>query len=78
MRWVAAPLAIFVTGRPGALVPTWLALSGAACWIERFGQESVVIRATPEEEEGGKARGMLRSETIGAARRVAAAGVDAT
>jgi Protein of unknown function (DUF1360) len=33
--WVAAPLALTVTRRPRELIGTWLALSGAACLLER-------------------------------------------
>jgi Protein of unknown function (DUF1360) len=33
--WVAAPLTLTVTRRPRATVGTWLALSGAACLLER-------------------------------------------
>jgi hypothetical protein len=60
--WVAAPLTLFVTRRPGEFVPTWLALSGAACWIE----------------QGGNAHGMLRPETIGAPRRFAVSDTEGT
>ena len=33
--WVAAPFALTVTRRPRAMIGTWLALSGAACLLER-------------------------------------------
>lgn len=33
--WVAAPVALTVTPRPRRAVATWLALSGAACLLER-------------------------------------------
>jgi hypothetical protein len=44
--WVAAPVALFVAsvGAPAELVLTWLGLSGAACLLERLGQEPVLIR----------------------------------
>jgi hypothetical protein len=39
--WVAAPAALFVAARPLAQplywAVGWLALSGAACWLERLG-----------------------------------------
>jgi hypothetical protein len=35
--WIAAPAALFVTRRPIEAVPTWLALSGAACLLEKLG-----------------------------------------
>jgi hypothetical protein len=37
--WVAAPLTLTVTRRPRAAVGTWLALSGAACLLERATDE---------------------------------------
>jgi hypothetical protein len=33
--WVAAPLACFVARRPVELLVAWLAISGAACLLER-------------------------------------------
>ena len=33
--WVAAPVTFTVTRRPRAALGTWLALSGAACLLER-------------------------------------------
>jgi hypothetical protein len=50
--WVAAPLACVVTLRPADWALTWLALSGAACVLQRVLPEnrpSVVIREFPEE-----------------------------
>ena len=41
--WVAAPIALFVTRGLWELPLTWLALSGAACLLERIGQAPVVI-----------------------------------
>ena len=35
--WVAAPLALFVSTNPLVWLVTWLALSGAACLLERLG-----------------------------------------
>jgi hypothetical protein len=60
--WVALPLAFFVSRRPLDLLLTWLALSGAACLLERVGQEPVVIQPITQTTEGGKDVGMLRSE----------------
>jgi hypothetical protein len=37
--WVAAPLTLTVTRRPRAALGTWLALSGAACLLERVTEE---------------------------------------
>lgn len=63
--WVAVPIAFFVSRRPLDLLLTWLALSGAACLLERAGQESVVIQPISRAEEGDRDIGMLRSETSG-------------
>ena len=62
--WVALPIALFVTRRPLELLLTWVALSGAACLLERLGHEPIVIEqiTKPEEE---KDLGMLRTETNG-------------
>ena len=62
--WVALPIALFVTKRPLDLLLTWVALSGAACLLERLGQEPIVIESItkPEEERD---LGMLRPETNG-------------
>jgi Protein of unknown function (DUF1360) len=43
--WVAAPLALTVTRRPRAAVGTWLALSGAACLLERATGDDAVTDA---------------------------------
>lgn len=47
-RWVAAPMVFFVSRRPLDLLLTWLALSGAACLLERIGQQPVVIEPISE------------------------------
>jgi hypothetical protein len=38
--WVAAPLTLTVTQRPRTALGTWLALSGAACLLERMTADS--------------------------------------
>ncbi len=63
--WVAAPMAFFVSQRPLDLLLVWSALSGAACLLERIGQEPVVIQPIPPVEQGGIDHGMLRSEAGG-------------
>jgi hypothetical protein len=60
--WVAMPMSFFVGGSPPQLLLIWLAISGAACLIDRAGQEPVIIRQIPEEERGGLDDGMLWSE----------------
>jgi Protein of unknown function (DUF1360) len=61
--WVALPMAFFVSRRPVEIVFTWLALSGAACLLERIGQEPLIIQPLSQSVEGGTNVGMLRSET---------------
>jgi hypothetical protein len=63
--WVAAPMALFVSQSPLDLVLIWLALSGAACLLERIGQEPVLIQPISQVKNGGVDYGMLRSETSG-------------
>ncbi len=63
--WVAAPLTLFVSWRPLDAVVTWLALSGAACLLERLGQEPVIMQSISERQDGGTSDGMLRSEAGG-------------
>jgi Protein of unknown function (DUF1360) len=70
--WVAMPMALCVTRRPREFAPTWLALSGAACLIERFAQEPAIIQLAPEQEQGSNPDGMLRTETSDAQKRFAA------
>jgi hypothetical protein len=50
--WVAAPFAFFLARRPGELLVAWLALSGAACLLERLGAAPVAFTPlSPEEQE---------------------------
>lgn len=64
--WIAAPAALFVTGtrldRFFDLFFVWLALSGAACLLERLVPESV---ATEPQTSEGDVSHVLWSETIG-------------
>ena len=59
--WVAAPLALLVATRPLDWLLVWLALSGAACLLERIGQEPVVIQPLTENKTEGQNYGMLRT-----------------
>jgi len=61
--WVAAPMAVLVSRGALDFLLIWLALSGAACLLERIGQEPVVIQ--PISPSGGVDHGMLRSEAGG-------------
>jgi hypothetical protein len=38
--WMSLPVAVSVTRRRSDLLITWLALSGAACLLERLGDQS--------------------------------------
>ena len=66
--WVAAPAALFVYRKPLDWLFTWLALSGAACVLERLGHDPVVIQPMSQPLEGD-VNHVLRSETIGSAER---------
>ncbi len=59
--WVAAPTVFFVARRTLDLLVAWLAISGAACVLERLVGERVVFESAPNE--GAANDGMLRSET---------------
>jgi hypothetical protein len=48
--WIAAPAALFVTRNPLEWTMTWLALSGAACLLERITDKSAVARAPMDEK----------------------------
>jgi Protein of unknown function (DUF1360) len=63
--WVAAPLAMLVCRDPLQRLVTWLALSGAACLIERTTGNEGTRKAVADE--------LLRSEARGDARRALAA-----
>jgi Protein of unknown function (DUF1360) len=58
--WVAAPFALLVTRQILGCLLAWLALSGAACLLERATQERIGIRR--HNEEGESTHAMLRSE----------------
>ncbi|HEX2079910.1 MAG TPA: DUF1360 domain-containing protein [Longimicrobium sp.] len=49
--WVAAPLAFFVARRPAELLVAWLALSGAACLLERLGAAPVAFTPLSNDEQ---------------------------
>lgn len=56
--WLAAPLAFFVTGRRRETAVTWVALSGAACLLERSTtREEGGWDVLREEPEGGRRGG---------------------
>src|SRR5215470_4385746 len=49
--WVAAPTTLLVTRRKWEWPLVWLALSGAACLLERATEKPVVIQQVEEGEE---------------------------
>jgi hypothetical protein len=49
--WIAAPFALFVCRDPLERLLAWLALSGAACLLERTEREPLVIRQLDEPEK---------------------------
>lgn len=59
--WVAAPAAWYVSPRFPDLLAVWLALSGAACLLERAGGDPVIVRPLREERmEEEQHDGLLR------------------
>jgi len=50
--WIAAPVALFVSRNALDWLLTWLALSGAACLLERLGREPVIIEPMAQSTEG--------------------------
>ena len=71
--WIAAPAGLFVTRRPLDWLFVWLAVSGAACLLERLGEKPVEIPPMSETSEG-EAHDVLWSEAVGASGSRAAHG----
>jgi hypothetical protein len=63
--WIAAPAALFVTRYWLDWIMVWLAISGAACLLERFGQQPAVPQSDGQLTHGG-IHSVLRTETNGA------------
>lgn len=61
--WIAAPAALFLSRRPVEWLFTWLALSGAACLLERMIKDPVVIEPMPQAAKGDVSD-VLRTETL--------------
>jgi hypothetical protein len=62
--WIAAPAALFLTRQLLDWLFVWLAVSGAACLLDRLGRQPVVIEPVPQFPEGD-IHHVLRSETGG-------------
>src|SRR5262249_54559508 len=71
--WIAAPAALFVTRSPVEWAFSWLALSGAACLLERVTKERVTVEDMPATTEG-EINDVLRTETVVIAEHDAADG----
>lgn len=61
--WVAVPMAFYVARHPIELMLVWLAISGAACLLERIGQESVTIQSVSNFQNEEVQYELLRQET---------------
>jgi len=57
--WVAAPFALFLRPSPAEFILVWLAISGAACLLERTRPEPVLIEHL-SSGKGDPADGLLR------------------
>ena len=64
--WIAAPLALFVSRKLLDWLLAWLAISGAACLLERLGREPMAIQPLAPAGEGD-ADHVLRPETLNVA-----------
>ncbi len=64
--WLSAPAAFYVSRRPADWLLIWLAVSGAACLLERFVHEPVTVKPVLQTTEG-EDHHVLRSETLGVA-----------
>lgn len=60
--WVGAAIALLITREPIDLLLVWLALSGAACLLERLGRDPSIIHPLMRGPEGDTSDGVLRSE----------------
>jgi len=50
--WIATPAAFYVSRQPLDWLFVWLALSGAACLLERAAHEPVIIQPMSENTKG--------------------------
>lgn len=61
--WIAAPFARFVTAQLWDWLLAWLALSGAACLLEKITEKPALITPLLQNDEGETEHVMLRTET---------------
>jgi hypothetical protein len=68
--WIAAPAALFVTRHWLDWIMVWLAVSGAACLLERLGQQPAGLQTPVSQSDDqlthGGIHSVLRTETNGA------------
>ena len=62
--WIGAAMALFVAREFLDWLLVWLALSGAACLLERIGRDPVIIQPVSQPTEGENID-VLQSETLG-------------
>jgi hypothetical protein len=74
--WIAAPAALFITRKPLDWLITWLALSGAACLLDRLVKDPVAISMMTKPTEGEQ-ENVLRIETYGTEEQPVDGGPDA-
>ncbi|HTC94713.1 MAG TPA: hypothetical protein VK699_14830 [Terriglobales bacterium] len=60
--WIAIPAALFVSRQWSDGLMVWVALSGAACLLERLGRDPIVMEPISQLEQQGDDH-VLRSET---------------
>lgn len=58
--WIAVPFTFVVTRSTWMWIPAWLALSGAACLLERLGREPVEMQLQPPNFPENHDHDMLR------------------
>ena len=63
--WIAIPFTFIVTGPALAWIPAWLAVSGAACLLERLGSERTALQVEPSHFPENNEHVMLRSRPDG-------------
>ena len=63
--WIAIPFTFIVTGPALAWIPAWLAVSGAACLLERLGSERPALQVDPPHFSENNEHVVLRSRPDG-------------
>jgi hypothetical protein len=64
--WIAAPFTFVVTRATWMWIPVWLALSGAACLLERLGRQPAEVQLqSPNFPPDGNDHDVLRSRQDG-------------